>query len=143
MRTQFIDESTNYFSFFITHSRQLGKAKYSCSYNSAKTVILSFQLLRHVTIASGGVLPKIHAELLQRKKGGRFATTPTNSPSVSTSFAKQSPPKTMAARKLPPKKAAISNYAKASAVKSKAAVKQAGKVWLNSSDRPVSDNPLS
>ncbi|KAK2170476.1 hypothetical protein NP493_1151g00008 [Ridgeia piscesae] len=101
------------------------------------------QLLRHVTIASGGVLPKIHAELLQRKKGGRFATTPTNSPSVSTSFAKQSPPKTMAARKLPPKKAAISNYAKASAVKSKAAVKQAGKVWGSKIDSATGFTILS
>lgn len=30
------------------------------------------QLLRGVTIASGGVLPKIHPELLAKKKGGRF-----------------------------------------------------------------------
>ncbi|KAI0212103.1 Core histone macro-H2A.1 [Lamellibrachia satsuma] len=84
------------------------------------------QLLRHVTIASGGVLPKIHAELLQRKKGGRFANAPTP-PSVGTSFAKKSPPMTMAARKLPPKKAATSNYVKASAAKSKSASKQTGK----------------
>ncbi|MPC28026.1 Core histone macro-H2A.1 [Portunus trituberculatus] len=32
------------------------------------------QLLRHVTIASGGVLPKIHPELLAKKKGGKFIT---------------------------------------------------------------------
>jgi histone H2A len=31
-----------------------------------------FQLLKHVTIAAGGVLPKIHPELLSRKKGGKF-----------------------------------------------------------------------
>ncbi|XP_013383980.1 core histone macro-H2A.1 isoform X1 [Lingula anatina] len=30
------------------------------------------QLLKHVTIASGGVLPRIHPELLARKKGGKF-----------------------------------------------------------------------
>ncbi|XP_064624762.1 core histone macro-H2A.1-like isoform X1 [Lineus longissimus] len=30
------------------------------------------QLLKHVTIAAGGVLPKIHPELLSRKKGGKF-----------------------------------------------------------------------
>jgi len=32
------------------------------------------QLLKHVTIASGGVLPKIHPELLAKKKGGKFVT---------------------------------------------------------------------
>ncbi|XP_042234207.1 core histone macro-H2A.1-like isoform X2 [Homarus americanus] len=32
------------------------------------------QLLRNVTIASGGVLPKIHPELLAKKKGGKFVT---------------------------------------------------------------------
>ncbi|KAK4315338.1 hypothetical protein Pmani_013429 [Petrolisthes manimaculis] len=32
------------------------------------------QLLRHVTIASGGVLPKIHPELLAKKRGGKFVT---------------------------------------------------------------------
>ncbi|XP_071528839.1 core histone macro-H2A.1-like isoform X2 [Panulirus ornatus] len=32
------------------------------------------QLLRNVTIASGGVLPKIHPELLAKKKGGKFIT---------------------------------------------------------------------
>lgn len=30
------------------------------------------QLLKHVTIAAGGVLPRIHPELLGRKKGGKF-----------------------------------------------------------------------
>ena len=30
-----------------------------------------FQLLKHVTIASGGVIPRIHPELLVRKKGGK------------------------------------------------------------------------
>ncbi|CAG2065768.1 unnamed protein product, partial [Timema podura] len=29
-------------------------------------------LLKNVTIASGGVLPKIHPELLAKKKGGKF-----------------------------------------------------------------------
>jgi len=31
-----------------------------------------------VTIASGGVLPKIHPELLQRKRGGKFGTGPSS-----------------------------------------------------------------
>ncbi|CAL4123072.1 unnamed protein product, partial [Meganyctiphanes norvegica] len=36
------------------------------------------QLLKHVTIASGGVLPKIHPELLAKKKGGKFVTGGNN-----------------------------------------------------------------
>lgn len=36
--------------------------------------LLYLQLLRNVTIASGGVLPKIHPELLAKKKGGKFVT---------------------------------------------------------------------
>ncbi|XP_041362433.1 core histone macro-H2A.1-like isoform X1 [Gigantopelta aegis] len=35
------------------------------------------RLLKHVTIASGGVLPKIHPELIGRKKGSRFPNAPT------------------------------------------------------------------
>ncbi|XP_023217082.1 core histone macro-H2A.1-like [Centruroides vittatus] len=35
------------------------------------------QLLRGVTIASGGVLPKIHPELLAKKKGGKFVVVST------------------------------------------------------------------
>ena len=45
----------------------------------ADYILLPLQLLKHVTIASGGVLPKIHPELLGRKKGGKFPnllTTP-------------------------------------------------------------------
>lgn len=36
-----------------------------------------FQLLKHVTIASGGVLPWIHHELLHRKRGGIQLKPPT------------------------------------------------------------------
>lgn len=32
---------------------------------------LRLQLLRGVTISSGGVLPRIHPELLSKKRGGR------------------------------------------------------------------------
>ena len=39
------------------------------------------QLLKHVTIASGGVLPKIHPELLSRKKGGKFPNWAPTAPS--------------------------------------------------------------
>ncbi|XP_013791614.1 core histone macro-H2A.1-like, partial [Limulus polyphemus] len=35
------------------------------------------QLLKGVTIASGGVLPKIHPELLAKKKGGKFVMVAT------------------------------------------------------------------
>ncbi|XP_064600790.1 core histone macro-H2A.1-like isoform X2 [Liolophura sinensis] len=38
------------------------------------------QLLKHVTIASGGVIPKIHAELLMRKKGGKFGSSVPSAP---------------------------------------------------------------
>lgn len=48
------------------------------------------QLLKHVTIASGGVIPRIHPELLVRKKGGKVVTigqtvakTPVKPPSPS------------------------------------------------------------
>ncbi|KAJ8869851.1 hypothetical protein PR048_028860 [Dryococelus australis] len=37
-----------------------------------KFILCFFQLLKNVTIASGGVLPKIHPELLAKKKGGKF-----------------------------------------------------------------------
>jgi len=35
-------------------------------------VILYFQLLKNVTIASGGVMPHIQPELLKRKDGSKF-----------------------------------------------------------------------
>lgn len=44
------------------------------------------QLLKHVTIASGGVLPWIHHELLHRKRGGiqmKPTTATTDGPSAS------------------------------------------------------------
>ncbi|XP_074649577.1 core histone macro-H2A.1-like isoform X2 [Tubulanus polymorphus] len=59
------------------------------------------QLLKHVTIAAGGVLPRIHPELLGRKKGNRFPNQvgPTSVPIPA-------PPKKKPAPKLitPPKK---------------------------------------
>lgn len=46
---------------------------------------LLFQLLKHVTIASGGVIPRIHPELLVRKKGGKVVLpTPKPKPPVAT-----------------------------------------------------------
>lgn len=66
------------------------------------------QLLRHVTIASGGVIPKIHPELLGRKKGGSF---PNVAPLVvPTTLSPAKKPKTIstpAAKKMPPKKATV------------------------------------
>ncbi len=63
-----------------------------------------FQLLRGVTIASGGVLPRIHPELLSRKKGGKFPTAPS-SPQPVAAPKKKTPVLTPAAKKMPPKKA--------------------------------------
>lgn len=58
------------------------------------------QLLKGVTIASGGVLPRILPELLARKKGGKFVMpSPKHQPSSSS--IDYASPKT-----LPPKKAA-------------------------------------
>lgn len=42
-------------------------------------VVVNLQLLKNVTIASGGVLPKIHPELLAKKRGGKFVLS-TNQP---------------------------------------------------------------
>ncbi|ELT93761.1 hypothetical protein CAPTEDRAFT_2551 [Capitella teleta] len=72
------------------------------------------QLLRHVTIASGGVLPKIHPELLSRKKTSKSLFTPP--PSVEPMSPASPPPvkrqkvvpTSPAARKMPPKKAILS-----------------------------------
>jgi histone H2A len=41
-------------------------------------------MLKHVTIASGGVIPRIHPELLVRKKGGKVVL-PTAPKPVATS----------------------------------------------------------
>ena len=41
-------------------------------------------MLKHVTIASGGVIPRIHPELLVRKKGGKVVLPSTPKP-VTTS----------------------------------------------------------
>ncbi|KAL4239340.1 Core histone macro-H2A.1 [Mactra antiquata] len=40
------------------------------------------QLLKHVTIASGGVIPRIHPELLIRKKGGKVVLPVTPKPVI-------------------------------------------------------------
>jgi len=50
-----------------------------------------------VTIASGGILPKIHPELLQRKRGGKFGTGPSSPKPSPLSPAKR--PKKVAATK--------------------------------------------
>ncbi|XP_068207885.1 core histone macro-H2A.1-like [Palaemon carinicauda] len=57
------------------------------------------QLLRNVTIASGGVLPKIHPELLAKKKGGKFVTG-GNTP-VTVPYKKPIATKPPAHKKLP------------------------------------------
>lgn len=64
-------------------------------------------LLKNVTIASGGVLPRIHPELLARKKGGKFpnlvSPPPSQTPSAPAAIKKPkvvaSPPKKMAIKK--------------------------------------------
>lgn len=44
--------------------------------------MLILQLLKHVTIASGGVIPRIHPELLIRKKGGKVVLPVTPKPVI-------------------------------------------------------------
>ena len=70
-------------------------------------------MLRHVTIASGGVLPKIHPELIGRKKGNQFPNQVTAAPPAPATKAAASPVKKQA----PAKKAAVA----------KGKVKKAGK----------------
>lgn len=75
--------------------------------------VIPFQLLRHVTIASGGVLPKIHPELLSRKKNAKSFGHMSPPPSVEPVSPASPPPvkrlkvvpSSPAARKMPPKKA--------------------------------------
>lgn len=42
-----------------------------CTTDECRTVYILGQLLRGVTISNGGVLPRIHPELLSKKRGGR------------------------------------------------------------------------
>ena len=44
---------------------------------SGYVLCMCLQLLKHVTIAAGGVLPRIHPELLVRKKGGKMLNVVT------------------------------------------------------------------
>ena len=57
------------------------------------------QLLKHVTIASGGVLPKIHPELLARKKGGKFPNVASPAAPVAKPPAKKTVTAAVAAAK--------------------------------------------
>lgn len=41
-------------------------------------------MLKHVTIASGGVIPRIHPELLVRKKGGKVVLPVAPKPTTNT-----------------------------------------------------------
>lgn len=79
--------------------------------------VSALQLLKHVTIASGGVIPRIHPELLVRKKGGKIVlptskTTKVTPTVTTTTLIKTSSKKTKAAApavtkgKAPVKKAA-------------------------------------
>ena len=50
---------------------------WKCDYTSPFTnlwYIFFYQLLKGVTIASGGVLPNIHPELLKKRKGGKLVS---------------------------------------------------------------------
>merc|ERR1712142_486175 len=61
------------------------------------------KLLQHVTIACGGVLPKIHPQLINSRKGGKSANNSSSSPKkVYTQKSGQTIPPHI---KLPPKKA--------------------------------------
>ncbi|XP_033644032.1 core histone macro-H2A.1-like [Asterias rubens] len=80
------------------------------------------QLLRHVTIASGGVLPKIHPELLAKKRGPKSkmfydsqpSPTPVKRPVVKTAAQKKDTPSTSkkGATKNTPKKVVGKTQAK-------------------------------
>ncbi|XP_052769994.1 core histone macro-H2A.1-like isoform X1 [Mya arenaria] len=85
------------------------------------------QLLKHVTIASGGVIPRIHPELLVRKKGGKVVplikpalkATSTPSPKTSTLIKPKGKAALAAAVKTKPaasKKPAQKKTAKAKAI---------------------------
>ena len=90
-------------------------------------IFFSFQLLKHVTIASGGVLPKIHPELLTRKKGNKIvslAPTPRVLPAPPKPQIKNSPKKQTA----PPKKVASQPPASPVARKSKVSSPKGNKV---------------
>lgn len=66
------------------------------------------QLLRGVTIASGGVLPKIHPELLAKKKGSKFVMpSPAHSSHGASSSSFPVAKKTKLPPPAPPKKAII------------------------------------
>ena len=74
----------------------------------------SYQLLKGVTIASGGVLPNIHPELLKKRRGGKLVSPEeikpkkpktTSAPKAVTSGKKISTPTKKAS---PAKKAPIS-----------------------------------
>lgn len=45
-----------------------------CVCITTDTILFSDQLLKGVTIASGGVLPNIHPELLKKRKGGKLVS---------------------------------------------------------------------
>ena len=74
--------------------------------------ILSHQLLKGVTIASGGVLPNIHPELLKKRKGGKLVSPEelkAKKPKASTGAKAGTSGKkitTPAAKKAPPAKKA-------------------------------------
>ena len=67
------------------------------------------QLLKGVTIASGGVLPRIHPELLSRKKGGKFPNQPVPTSPMPVSKKVKARPQvlTPAAKKMPPKRLSL------------------------------------
>ncbi|XP_046392887.1 core histone macro-H2A.1-like [Ischnura elegans] len=83
-------------------------------------------LLKSVTIASGGVLPKIHPELLAKKKGGKFVvgnniplTVPYKKPIATKPMAHKKPTSPPEPSSPPAKKPAASPTAKPSRAKVK------------------------
>ena len=87
------------------------------------------KLLHNVTIASGGVLPKIHPELLARKKGGKFPNIAAAAQALSASMIPTPGPAkkhaiAMKAAPPPPKKIAAKKVAAVTAGKGKGKGKQ-------------------
>lgn len=78
------------------------------------------QLLKHVTIASGGVLPKIHPELLARKRGSSAVVAVNQQDHVPSPAQRKTP---AAKKKIPIKKPAPKARSKATASKAAIAAK--------------------
>ena len=79
-------------------------------------------MLKHVTIASGGVIPRIHPELLVRKKGGKIINLSGPKATLAKPVVPVNKPIPSKAAATPKAKAADKGSKKKGAKKSKGAV---------------------